>query len=203
MRGAALWAGLALAGCAGPPADSVEPAPEAAPPASVAAPSDPAARAQETAPVEYPDAPAWAFPALDDTTAVVTGADFTGRFVVVDFWASWCVPCLEEVPNLAAVRADYADRGLDVLSVSLDLFPDDVAAFRSRVAPMDWHHAFVGERFDHPSVQAFGVDRLPTAVLIGPDGTVRARGGHLRRDLLRITVDQQITAHEAARDAPR
>ncbi|WP_420454470.1 TlpA family protein disulfide reductase [Rubrivirga sp.] len=136
---------------------------------------------------------AFAFAALGDTATVYTPETFAGRFVLVDFWASWCVPCHTEIPRIAAARAEHADV-LDVLSVSLDLYPDDVAAFRARVAPMDWHHAFVGERFDHPSLVALGADRLPYAVLIGPDGTVRARGGALRHDRLAVTVAREIAA---------
>ncbi len=148
---------------------------------------------------ERPPAPAFAFPALGDSATVYTPESFAGRFVLVDVWASWCVPCHAEIPRIAAAHAEHAGT-LDVLSVSLDLFPDDVAAFRARVAPMDWHHAWVGERFDHPSLVALGADRLPTALLIGPDGTIRARGSALRHDLLAVTVAREIAAHAA--DAP-
>ena len=148
---------------------------------------------------EVGEAPDFAFPSLADPEVRYTPADFAGRFVLIDFWASWCVPCHAEIPRIAAVHEAFGDR-LDVLSVSLDLYPDDAAAFRQRVAPMPWLHGFVGDDFEHPSVVAFGVDRLPSAVLLGPDGTVRARGSALRRDLLRPTVEQALAADRP--DAP-
>lgn len=195
MSRAALVVALgALAACAAP----VETIPTSPPPAPV----EPVIALTPPPVPEREAAPAFAFPVHGDTTAVFTPERFAGRFVLVDFWASWCGPCFDEIPRLAAVHEEFGPDGLEVLSVSLDLFASDVDAFRQRVAPMPWHHAFVGERFDHPSVAAFGVDRLPEAVLIGPDGTIRARGGHLRRDLLRITIERELRAHHDATDAP-
>ncbi|PAP76901.1 TlpA family protein disulfide reductase [Rubrivirga marina] len=151
--------------------------------------------------VERVAMPAFAFPSLADPAVVYTPDRFAGRFVLIDFWASWCVPCHAEIPRIAAVHEAFGDR-LDVLSVSLDLYPDDAEAFRQRVAPMPWLHGFVGEEFDHPSVAAFGVDRLPAAVLLGPDGTIRARGGALRRDLLWPTIERELGQERPDADAP-
>lgn len=152
-------------------------------------------------PAEAGEAPDFAFPSLADPEVLYTPAHFEGRFVLVDFWASWCVPCHAEIPRIAAVHEAFGDR-LDVLSVSLDLYPDDAEAFRQRVAPMPWLHAFVGDDFGHPSVAAFGVDRLPSAVLLGPDGAVVARGGRLRHDLLWPTVEAALAADRPDADAP-
>ena len=182
MRVAAAALAVVVGGCAG---GAAEPVVAEAPP--VAAEASPAVAPE---PIRAPDV---AFRALADTSETIALDAFAGRFVLVDFWASWCGPCVEEVPRIAAVLADHPDR-LAVLSVSLDLFPDDAEAFRARVHPMPWRHAFAGERYDDPAVAAFGVDRLPYAVLIGPDGTVRARAGQLRRDLLRITIERELAA---------
>ena len=64
---------------------------------------------------------------------------------------------------------------------------------------MPWLHAWTRAGMRDSSSVALGVVRLPEAVLIGPDGTVRARSGQLRRDLLHITLEEQIAAEETAR----
>ncbi len=180
-----VWVALLLAGCVEPRVLEVEPvpAPDAVEvPAPVADPIE----------VEYPPAPAFQFKTLGDSTQVAL-EDYAGRFLLVDFWATWCSPCLEEIPRIADVLEDHPDR-LAVLSVSLDLYENDVEDFRGRFHPMPWDHAFAGDRFEDEGVASFGVDRLPVAFLIGPDGTIRAQGGELRRDLLRITIERALEA---------
>jgi len=191
VRGAVLVAVCALAASVG----------SAQAPRITNAEVTPTAAAHESTEADRAEAPAFAFPALADPETVYTLDQFAGRFVLVDFWASWCVPCHAEIPRLAAVHKAFGDR-LDVLSVSFDRYPDDAAAFRRRVAPMPWLHGFVSDDFGHPSVVAFGVDRLPAAVLIGPDGTIRARGGELRRDLLWPTVEREVGKPRSDADAP-
>ena len=185
----AVLAALLVTGCASAPALEAErPALEAERPAL-----EDVLEVEPAAPVSrYLPAPSFRFQALGDSGTHAI-EDYAGRFLLVDFWASWCAPCLEEVPQIASVLEDHPDR-LAVLSVSLDGFEDDVDAFRRRVHPMPWDHAFVPGGFEDDGVAAFSVDRLPYPFLIGPDGTLRADGAALRGDLLRPTIERALEA---------
>jgi thiol-disulfide isomerase/thioredoxin len=111
----------------------------------------------------------------------VTARDLGGREVrvspggpkltVVDFWASWCEPCREQLPFLARLRADYRPRGLEVYAVSFDEDPAAVEEFLARTAvklPVLWDKG--GAALAEP----LNVTRLPTTLLIDAAGVVRA-----------------------------
>ena len=147
---------------------------------------------------ERPRPPAFALPSFDDSTRTFSLDHFEGQVLLLDFWATWCGPCLQEIPNLTAVHDEFGARGLEILSVSFDLRPEDVAAFRANRFPMAWHHTYVAGGLGAPPVEAFGLTRLPHAVLIGHDGTIVAEGGALRRSLLRTNVEHAILARDAA-----
>ncbi len=114
---------------------------------------------------------------------------FAGRVWLVDFWATWCVPCVAEMPSLHRAYRDFHDSGFDIVSVSFDAQRADVAAFRKEW-PMPWVHSFAGPDsiFGSDLSRAYGVVGLPEAVLVGPDGSVIAidkglRGGELENTL--------------------
>ena len=94
--------------------------------------------------------------------------EFRGKVVLLDFWASWCGPCRNALPNLKRLQAVYGGADFVVISVSED---DDQSAWRAFVSS---HNMTWPQRLDSDgSIQRqFGVNALPTYVLIGRDGTV-------------------------------
>ncbi len=139
-----------LAGCA---ERSVDPAVGSAPSAPL--------------PVQGP-APVWAL--QDIHGQAVSSADFAGKVVVVDFWATWCAPCLEEIPGYIDLQRKYADQGLVILGLSLDAQgPPVVKRFAERVGinyPLLMADGDVAEAFG-------GVQAIPTTFVIDRAGQVR------------------------------
>jgi cytochrome c biogenesis protein CcmG, thiol:disulfide interchange protein DsbE len=80
---------------------------------------------------ESPDAPAFTLPRLD-SDGELSLDDLKGKAVVVNFWASWCIPCKDEAPFLQETYERYRDRGLVVLGVDAQDFRQDARGFMSR-----------------------------------------------------------------------
>ncbi len=94
-----------------------------------------------------------------------------GKVVVVDFWASWCVPCRRSFPWLNDMHARYADQGLVIIGVNLDTDRDDAMAFLAEY-PADFHiHFDAGAGL----AKDYGVEAMPSSFVIGRDGQVKAR----------------------------
>lgn len=95
-------------------------------------------------------------------------AELGGKLVLLDFWASWCVPCRQSFPWLNQMQARYVSKGLQVVAINLDERREDAAAFLSRY-PADFTVLFdsMGN-----SARAYAISGMPSSVLIGRDGKV-------------------------------
>ena len=138
-------------------------------------------------------APPFELPSLEDPATRFTPATFRGGYVLIDFWASWCPDCVREMPGLHKVWARYKDKGLDILSLSLDRKAEHITRYRALDAsPMPWKHAFLEAGWQSPVCQAYGVKSIPKPVLVGPDGRIVANGGDLRGDNLMKTLGKLL-----------
>ncbi len=118
----------------------------------------------------------------------VSLSDFVGQgnYTLVDFWASWCAPCRQEMPNIRELWETYAGRGLQVVSVAV--WDGDNTASRKAIEElgMAWNHIFVG--IDRKPTEIYGISGIPHLILFAPDGTVYRRG--LRGEELKDTVSE-------------
>ncbi len=102
-------------------------------------------------------------------------ADFRGKFVLLDFWAVWCRPCVHETPFLKETyQAFGANARFAMISLSLD---PDAAAPRefARKNDIPWTQGFLGEWSKSAVTPQYGVEGIPAIFLIGPDGKILAR----------------------------
>jgi len=116
-------------------------------------------------------------PAPDFTLPNLAGATETlsalsGRLVVLNFWATWCGPCVKEMPTLEHLQDKLGDRGLSVLAVSLDTGdPKGVADFAKGYG---WRLPILLDPMAQVA-DAYAIRVMPTTYVIGPDGNIRGR----------------------------
>ena len=113
------------------------------------------------------------FPGIEgkalDGSAVSTAA-LKGKVVLVDFWATWCPPCREELPNVLAAYEKFHAKGFEVIAVSLDKDEGELKKFIEE-KKLPWPQIFEGA---DDLAGKFGVESIPTTYLIGADGKIVA-----------------------------
>jgi cytochrome c-type biogenesis protein len=98
-------------------------------------------------------------------------SELKGRVVLVNFWATWCVPCLAEIPDLSAMQRDLDGRGLSVVGVSWDDTADAVREFQSEIR-QDYTVLLGGQGVQ---LELGGISSLPTTLIIDREGRVRQK----------------------------
>ena len=130
---------------------------------------------------------------MEITGTLLSGAPFdakslTGKVVLVDFWATWCGPCVAEIPNVLAAYEKYHAKGFEVVGISLDEDRETLQKFVTE-QKIPWPILYekpAGEGWRHPLSTFYGISGIPTVILIGRDGnviTLNARGEKLGEQL--------------------
>jgi len=129
--------------------------------------------------------PAPSFAAEDIKGRPIRLDAYRGKYLLVDFWATWCAPCVGELPRLQEAHRTYHDAGFEIISVSLDESKAAVSDF-AKVRNLPWpqiHNASSTADL----VEAFAVGSIPATYLIDPEGTI------IRLDLRGKAIDQTLS----------
>ncbi|MEM6377205.1 MAG: TlpA disulfide reductase family protein [Bacteroidota bacterium] len=98
---------------------------------------------------------------------------FSGKYVYIDLWASWCAPCRSEMPFTKKIRDKYQDQGLEVVSISLD---KEAALPRWKAMieklEMDWHNWHLKYDFGSSLAQDLNIKGIPRYILLDPEGKI-------------------------------
>jgi thiol-disulfide isomerase/thioredoxin len=164
------------------------PAPAAPGPPPPPAPSSAAPAARAPVP-----APAWTLTRVDG--GVLRSDQFRGKVLVVDFWATWCRPCLAEMPTFSALEKKYGPAGLAIVGVSVDNGAATVRKYLRR-HPVDYPIVMVNDKV----IDAFGgMDGIPTTFIVDRNGMIRDRLAGLQKPAVlerRILVYLEVEASE-------
>lgn len=116
-------------------------------------------------------------------------AAMKGKVVLVDFWATWCGPCVAELPNVLEAYKKHHDKGFEIIGISLD---QDKAALENFIKErgMPWPQYFDGKGWENSIAQKYSISSIPATFLIGKDGKVTA--SNLRGEALVAEVARQL-----------
>lgn len=112
------------------------------------------------------------------------------KYVLIDFWASWCAPCRQSLPGIRKLYDDYVDRGLCIVGISLD---DDKSSWENALVTfrMDWVQVSELRGWESEYAAAYGVRAIPATVLIDSTGTIVGRNLE-SADIARIIENEGI-----------
>lgn len=116
-------------------------------------------------------------------------AKYKGKVLLLDFWATWCRPCIAEMPNVKRVYDKYKDQGFEIVGISLDKNRTDLDSY-VRSNKIEWPQFFDGKYWQNELAVQYGVKSIPITFLIDRNGKIRYKS--LRGKQLETAVEQLL-----------
>ena len=100
-------------------------------------------------------------------------SDWQGKAVLLNIWATWCGPCIREIPSLKALEADYHDKNIEFVSISIDEMKDH-EKWQNMVTARELGgiQLFADNNWSSDFVVGYGIKGIPRFIMLGPDGTI-------------------------------
>ncbi|MGD1947072.1 MAG: TlpA family protein disulfide reductase [Croceivirga sp.] len=136
--------------------------------------------------------PNFSFQDMDNPQNQFTNSHLMGKVVLLDFWATWCKPCIKEIPNIQNLYEKYKDKDFEVLSISLDTSAELVKSFRTNRYPLNWKNTILTEAFKDIQAQNMEVSALPKVILIDKEGTIIAVDQEAKGKALEIILEKTL-----------
>lgn len=147
----------------------------------------------DTGTVELKELPVGsAFPDFSETDIdgkPISVANYKGKIVLVDFWATWCGPCVGELPNVLKAYEKYHAKGFEIVGISLDSDKSKLTSF-IKAKNMTWQQFFDGQGWKNKVAQKYVVHSIPATYLIDKDGKLIAK--NLRGEALEQAVAKAL-----------
>ena len=124
--------------------------------------------------------PKFSFSSLDDPSVTITNGSLRGSTYLIDFWGTWCAPCIEELPSLQQAYDRYRESGFEILSIALLDSHEDIQEFRKDRYPMPWLHTLVAREDDRSVRAMFEITGIPRPILVNEEGIIIAIDDDLR-----------------------
>ena len=131
------------------------------------------------------DAPDFEYKTIGDVEGKLS--EFRGNYVLLDFWGTWCGPCVGEIPNLKKVYAAFHEKGFEILSISSDKFDTQKLEEYVTEKGMNWNHVLEG--MGGPVQELYKIRSYPSLFLIDPEGKVVSINNELRGELLNAKLE--------------
>ncbi len=129
------------------------------------------------------------FTSNDTTGNPVTLSSLKGKYLLMDFWASWCDSCRRENPNVVSVYNDYKDKNFDVIGISFD---NDEEKWKQAIIDdsLTWTHVSNLKGWKCEAGKLYGVRSIPHSILVDPDGNIIAK--NLKGEKLREKISELL-----------
>jgi len=123
-------------------------------------------------------------PAKDFSTTLISGekislSDLKGKVILIDFWATWCPPCIKGIPHIKELYKEYKDRNFEIIGISLDKKKELVVKYIVK-EQIKWKMIFSGKAWADDIAKNYNVNLIPSYWIIDRDGILRDFGIHLR-----------------------